>query len=96
MAEQDDTPDYKATFKHGEAGYTVNDVTNAMGVAAFVENGCTYVPFLYLGYALGVTENNVTWDAATKTMDVAPLIRDNRIFLPARYVAQDFGYLVER
>lgn len=122
VAEQGDTPNYKATFKLGEASYTVNDVTSAMDVAAFVENGRTYVPFRYLGYALGVAENNVTWDADSKTatltledttekftvgstnyyvndeaktMDVAPLIRDNRIFLPARYVAQDFGYLMD-
>jgi len=121
LAEQSSSTDYQATFKIGEAGYAVNNVTTAMDVAAFVENGRTYVPFRYLGYALGVAEQNVAWDAASKsaaltmggitekftvgstnytvnnqpkTMDVAPLIRDNRIFLPARYVAQDFGYSV--
>ena len=30
----------------------------------------------------------------TKTMDVAPLVRQNRVFLPARYVAEAFGYVV--
>ncbi|MGB9904970.1 MAG: copper amine oxidase N-terminal domain-containing protein, partial [Desulfotomaculales bacterium] len=27
-------------------------------------------------------------------MDVAPLVRDGRLFLPARYVARAFGYEV--
>jgi len=121
LAAQSSSTDYQATFKIGEAGYVVNDVAKAMDVAAFVENGRTYVPFRYLGYALGVTEQNVAWNAAAKSatltlggiterftvgstnytvnnqakaMDVAPLIRDNRIFLPARYVAQDFSYQV--
>ncbi len=30
----------------------------------------------------------------TKTMDVAPLIKNGRTYLPARYVAQAFGYTV--
>ena len=121
VAQQGNTSDYEATFKLGETGYAVNGVTKTMDVASFIENDRTYVPFRYLGYALGVAEQGITWDATTKTatltlgditekftvgnknyevngetktMDVAPLIRDSRIFLPARYVAQDFGYLV--
>lgn len=30
----------------------------------------------------------------TKTMDVAPLIKNGRTYLPARYVAEAFGYTV--
>lgn len=121
VAQQDGAVDYQATFKLDEPGYVVNGTANTMDVATFAEEGRIYVPFRYLGYALGVAESNVTWDDATKTatltlgdvtekftvgsatyyvndvastMDVAPLARDGRIFLPARYVAEDFGFQV--
>lgn len=31
----------------------------------------------------------------SKPMDVAPLLKDNRVYLPARYVAQELGYRVD-
>jgi len=97
-------------------------------VAPFIENSRTFVPVRYLAYALGATDQDVTWDGAARTvklvlrtatdpektvtvtmkigsktlyrdgqavaMDVAPLIRNGRTFLPARFVAEAAGYAV--
>ncbi|SHG90432.1 Copper amine oxidase N-terminal domain-containing protein [Thermosyntropha lipolytica DSM 11003] len=84
--------------------------------------GRTFVPVRFLGNALGVDDNNITWQANTQTailkgnktlklqinnktmhsndkpvqMDVAPLIQHpGRTMLPARYVAEGLGYIVE-
>ncbi|SHH36192.1 Copper amine oxidase N-terminal domain-containing protein, partial [Thermosyntropha lipolytica DSM 11003] len=84
--------------------------------------GRTFVPVRFLGNALGIDDNNITWQANTQTailkgnktlklqinnkimhsndkpvqMDVAPLIQHpGRTMLPARYVAEGLGYIVE-
>lgn len=81
----------------------------------------TYVPVRYLAYALGVTDNGISWDektmtvkltmggitvtliigdtdgyinGRTKSIGVAPLLRNGRTYLPARFVAEAFGYQV--
>jgi hypothetical protein len=41
-----------------------------------------------------LTCNSSGTGATTRTMDVAPLIRDGRGYIPARYVAEVFGYTV--
>jgi len=117
----------KATFVLGQQSYTVDGVTKTMDAKAFAENGRTYVPVRYLGYALGMSDKDVIWNAETQTatlkwphytkfvqltlgskrmyvcdgpkdwyttMDVAPLARNGRIYLPARWVAEAFGYYV--
>jgi hypothetical protein len=80
------------------------------------------VPVRYLGYALGVKENDVQWDnklqkatltlpsyrvamaigspaiednGELKIIDVSPELKQNRTFLPARYVAEGLGYTVK-
>ncbi|MDI6709900.1 MAG: copper amine oxidase N-terminal domain-containing protein [Bacillota bacterium] len=117
----------KATFVLGQQSYTVDGVTKQMDAKAFAENGRTYVPVRYLGYALGMSDKDITWNQQTQTatlnwphytkfveltlgnkrmyvcdgpkdwhttMDVAPLARDGRIYLPARFVAEAFDYYV--
>lgn len=55
-------------FGIGVDEYYVNGQTpgTKMDAAAYIENGRTYVPVRYLAYALGLTEKDVKWDAATR------------------------------
>jgi len=111
----------KAKFKIGAKSYYSARQVFPMDVAPFIESGRTFVPVRFLAYAVGVPEDGVSWDAATRTvrlenrgvavtlrlretvlrrngspvqMDVAPVLRQNRVFLPARFVAEAFGCAV--
>lgn len=124
---------YCATFDVGEKRYwraVCGEYPReyAMDVAPFIESGRTFVPVRYLAYALGLKDENIGWDGASKRvtlewphytcilemqvgnkvlikhegygseqvpMDVAPALRSGRVFLPARYVAESFGYQVQ-
>ncbi|OPY63671.1 MAG: hypothetical protein A4E56_00394 [Pelotomaculum sp. PtaU1.Bin065] len=110
-------------FKIGVPEYVLNGQTpgTKMDVAPFVENDRTFVPVRFLGNALGISNDNITWDNNTqtatikgtkatlqmtidkaqvvsnnqaKTIDVAPILKSDRTFLPARYVAEGLGYQV--
>jgi len=111
-------------FVVGEAEYYVNGATPGvqMDVAPYIDQDRTFVPVRYLGYALGVQENGVTWDNALRkasltlppntvelaigdkrivtngqaqAIDVAPQLKYDRTFLPARFVAEGLGYSVK-
>lgn len=109
-------------FQVGSRTYWVDGKPNQMDAAPFIENGRTYVPVRYLALALGVAEEDIGWDASSKTvtlklentavklvvgsetiymngqprqMDVAPVIKNDRTYLPARWVAEAFGYEVK-
>ena len=115
-------------FKIGDKNYYTQEIgktevkKTAMDTAPFIKDSRTFVPVRYLGNALGVDDNNITWDAKTRTaklkgknelkltigkktvavngqekaIDVAPVIVDpGRTMLPARYVAEGLGYIVE-
>lgn len=111
----------KVTFPINSNKYTVNGIEKTMDSKAFTENGRTYVPFRYLGYSLGASENEITYDSAKKIvvlqlnghtivatlgsyvlqvdndhvqMDVAPIMRNGRVYLPARYIAEGQDYTV--
>ncbi|MCR4420255.1 MAG: copper amine oxidase N-terminal domain-containing protein [Clostridia bacterium] len=56
-----------STFTVGSTGYTVGGETKTMDVAPFIENGRTYLPVRYAAYAVGVSEDQILWDAATAT-----------------------------
>lgn len=110
---------YKASFIVGQNSYTADGQVKQMDATTFVENGRTYVPIRYLGYALGVDGENIGWqdpnatlvlgdttvrltmgskqyqvNGQSHTMDVTPINRSGRIYLPARFVAESFGYEV--
>ncbi|MCL6558987.1 MAG: beta-propeller domain-containing protein [Firmicutes bacterium] len=116
------TPDHNATFVVDRDTYTADGQSRAMDVAPFVRNNRVYVPMRYLGHALGITDGDITWDSATRTvtfsrdgvavrltvdsallsvggqertMDVTPILKDDRVFLPARWVAEAMGYEVK-
>ena len=107
-----------AKFAVGESKYTNNGTEVAMDAASFIANNRTYVPVRYLANALGVTDENIAWNEAARTVtltgsntvvkltvgsniittstdtikaDVPVIVRDNRTYLPARFVANAFG-----
>lgn len=111
-------------FVVGLNKYFVNGQTPGvdMDVAPYIDQDRTFVPVRYLGYALGVKENDVNWDntlqkasltlppntvemtigerrivtnGQAKDIDVSPQLRQDRTFLPARYVAEGLGYTVK-
>ena len=54
-------------FKVGAKEYVVNDTErHQMDVAPFISNGRTFVPVRFLGYALGVPNEQIEWDGVTK------------------------------
>ncbi|RDV82336.1 stalk domain-containing protein [Ammonifex thiophilus] len=111
-----------ARFVIGQASCWAGGKELNMDVAPFIEDGRTYVPVRYLGYALGVPKEGIKWDQAlrkatltkdgatvelvvgeptvwvngqARQVDVAPLLKGGRVFLPARFVAEAFGYRVD-
>jgi len=53
-------------FKIDSNIYYVNGAAKIMDAAPYVKAGRTYVPIRYLGYALGLTDANIVWDAAAQ------------------------------
>ncbi len=89
-----------------------------MDTTLFIHNGRTMVPIRWLSAALGIPEQNVDWDAATRIvsiyasekvirvqinstdlydngvlvqMDTTAIIKDNRTFVPIRFIADAMG-----
>ncbi|OAT79807.1 copper amine oxidase N-terminal domain-containing protein [Desulfotomaculum copahuensis] len=108
-------------FVLGKTNYTVNGQSYQMDAATFIKmpENRVFVPLRFLGLALGLSKNNITWDQAGNmailsssnvsaifqpdkndyivngrhlTMDTTPVVAQGRIYLPARYVANAFGY----
>jgi len=65
-----------AAFVIGSTTYTVGGVEATMDVAPYVKDGRTYLPIRFAGQALGVAEENIFWDNATRT---ATLIKGDRV-----------------
>jgi trimeric autotransporter adhesin len=65
-----------ATFTIGKTSYTVNGVQKTLDVAPFTEGGRTYLPIRFVAEALGVSDDNIIWNDATKTVT---LINGDRI-----------------
>ena len=110
-----------SVFWVGSDKYYAQGKFTLMNAKPYLKNDRTYVPVRFLAYAMGLTDNDIVWDAETNTvrltkgensvslaigsntittnetarsMDVAPEIIDGRTMLPARYVAEGFGYEV--
>lgn len=111
-----------STFKLNQANYVVNGTSYAMDASPYASSDRTFVPLRYLGYALGMKEDQVVWDGnsqrafltqgnktvyvqigsqwltqndQSQLMDVEPQIVNQRVFLPARFIAEAFGAKVE-
>jgi uncharacterized Zn-binding protein involved in type VI secretion len=54
-------------FTIGSTEYKVGNVTQTMDVAPYIKGDRTYLPIRYVGYALGIADQNILWDDATKT-----------------------------
>ncbi len=61
----------KATFTIGESKYTVNGAEKTMDAASYIDsNGRTMVPIRHIANALGVDDNKIVWNQATKTATI--------------------------
>lgn len=60
-------PQELCSFKLGTKSYTVGGQTYQMDVAPYVKNGRSYISIRYLAGALGVLNQDITWNPATKT-----------------------------
>jgi len=62
------------TFTIGDTNYTVVEAGEAveytMDVAPYIKDGRTFLPVRYVAYALGVSEDNILWDQASKKVTV--------------------------
>lgn len=62
------------TFTIGDTNYTVVEAGEAveytMDVAPYIKDGRTFLPVRYVAYALGVSEDNILWDQATKKVTI--------------------------
>lgn len=57
-----------ATFKIGEAKYTVNGVEQTMDAACYIENGRAFAPLRYVAYAAGVAPENILYSNGKVTV----------------------------
>lgn len=57
-----------AVFNYGETSYILNGAPVQMDVAPYAKNNRTYVPVRYCANALGISDNNIIWDQANKTV----------------------------
>lgn len=55
-----------AIFRIGQTYYEAGGRTFPMDVAPYVKDGRTYVPVRYLANALGVRDQDITWDPNTQ------------------------------
>lgn len=60
-------------FKIGDKNYYVEDengnvLTKGMDAKPFIKSSRTFVPVRYLSYALGLNEQDISWDDPTKTV----------------------------
>ncbi|OEH85478.1 hypothetical protein BHU72_05170 [Desulfuribacillus stibiiarsenatis] len=59
-----------SAFVVDSKNYTVNGVTKTMDVAPFIQNGRTMLPVRFVAEALGVSEDNIIWNASTKQVTI--------------------------
>ncbi|MCW2279009.1 copper amine oxidase N-terminal domain-containing protein, partial [Heliophilum fasciatum] len=48
--------------------YTVNGMEKSMDVAPYIKNSRTYMPVRYVAEALGVSSDNIIWDADSQSV----------------------------
>ena len=110
-----------SAFWVGSDKFYNQGIFKLMNTKPYLKDSRTYVPVRFLAYSMGLTDDDIVWDAETSTvrltkgensvslaigsktitangtamfMDVAPEIFDGHTMLPARYVAEGFGYEV--
>ena len=110
-----------ASFVIGKTSYTNNGTEVSMDAAPYIAKNRTMVPIRYIANACGVTDENITWNQATRTatisgpnnvvtikmgsntittsngvitMDTVAVNSGNRIYVPARFIANALGATV--
>lgn len=63
-------------FTIGSTSYSINGLENTMDVAPYISGERTYLPIRYVGYALGLTDNDILWDGVNQTVT---LIKGNKV-----------------
>ncbi|MDA8335511.1 MAG: stalk domain-containing protein, partial [Peptococcaceae bacterium] len=108
-------------FTIGQSEYFSGSTGHTMDVAPFIQDGRAYVPLRYMGYAIGMSSSDISWNSNTDMatfsyagqtvvftlgsttytvngepheMDVTPKDVNGRIFIPARFFGDAFGYSV--
>lgn len=59
-----------ATLKIGVPTITINGVAKAMEAAPYIKDGRTFIPVRYAANAVGVSDDNIMWDAASKKVTI--------------------------
>jgi len=54
-------------FTIGRDEYVSDGTSHSMNVAPFIENGRTYVPVRYMGYAIGMSSSDISWNPNNNT-----------------------------
>ena len=110
-----------ASFVIGKTSYTNNGTEVTMDAAPYIAKNRTMIPIRYIANACGVTDENITWNQATRTatisgpnnvvtikmgsntittsngvitMDTVAVNTGNRIYVPARFIANALGATV--
>lgn len=56
----------------GATSYSIGDKTHSLDAPAFIANGSTMLPLRALANAFGISDNNISYDAETKTATLSP------------------------
>ncbi len=65
-----------AVFTIGDSTFTLNGVEQTMDAAPYLKNGRTYLPIRYVAKAIGVSDDNIIWNGAEKSV---VLIKGDRV-----------------
>lgn len=57
-----------SVFTIGKNYYQLNGSSQIMDAAPYIKNSRTYMPIRYVGYALGLTDDQIQWYEATRTV----------------------------
>ncbi len=57
-----------SVFTIGQNYYLLNGQYQAMDAAPYIKNSRTYMPIRYVGYAMGLTDSQIQWYEATRTV----------------------------
>lgn len=57
-----------SVFTIGSTFYTLRGAPQWMDVSPYIRDGRTYMPIRYVAYAMGLTDADIIWDAATRTV----------------------------
>lgn len=66
----------KAQFVIGQNSFVVNGETKTMDVAPYISNDRTYMPLRFAANALGVSDDNIIWNAAEQS---AVIIKGDKV-----------------